>query len=88
MKENRFLDSPIHPSNDHICQPREIDDILAEQRCRKTRSEVKIHGTKPKRAYTQLRASISEEFGANYQQRDAVSIACVCFELFYINLTD
>lgn len=72
VRDGVFLDDPIHPANRHICQPKPVADIIAEQQHRKARSDVKLKGTAPRKAYTQLRASVSADFGHDAAERDSV----------------
>lgn len=67
-----FLDDPLHPTNDHICAPIPKSKSIAKQMDRSTRPRIRTHGVKPRTAYQDLRALVTETYGNNAQQRDEV----------------
>lgn len=68
---NLYKDDPIHPRSEHFCEPFELTELLSEQYRRKASKSVR-KGVRPRRAYTELRASVAEELGTNPELRDGV----------------
>ena len=67
-----YSDDPLNPAQPHVCNGSSLHEVLATQCDRAARYKAK-RGDRPRKAYMDLKASVSETYTEDHAMRDQVS---------------